>query len=606
VHPVQQHIKVHHLSLNVLAKISLGKIKSSRGTLKQLQDAIKVLIGGTSLLQTEEGVSGAINNVFQSLPSGHGLRPRLVPLLAKLVQIHSSTTRYAPQSITIQGILTEMYAEFARDLMSLTKDEALANTNFEDLLAAKKADLKRLRKLKADKEKQRAEADTQLADTTENFDGTTVQMKADIHFFDQTKEACEAKHAAWEVRRSLRTEELKGIDAALAILTTDAARELFHKAIQPGKEVRTEEKYSGAGDISFLQESSSANFQSALSVLLLHAEQGRSLRLARLIVSLRATKSGHFDKVIAAIDKMIQLLKDEEQADITKRDQCKEKNQQIASTVADLTWKISVNQAKIDKLEKLIEMRTKEKKDTIEEMNRVSQQIKDMTKQREKEHAEFKQAKADDLEAIDLLKQARAALAKYYEKNKIDLGPIQGDIKGVALLQDEPEFEVSKDQAPEAVFSGKGSRKTESKGILSLMTSLVEDLNDEIKNAQKDEENAQLEFEEAKADAEDLFNKLDERKTTLTGIIARRDNEKIAEETDQGENEKDKRFQLKYKADIKPDCDWIISSFEERAVKRNAEMDGLVQAREYLAGANSPSFAQQKAVVMDHRFLGRA
>ncbi|XP_075249922.1 MAU2 chromatid cohesion factor homolog [Convolutriloba macropyga] len=38
-----QHIKVHYLSLHVLTKIALGKIKSSRATLKQLQDAIKVL-----------------------------------------------------------------------------------------------------------------------------------------------------------------------------------------------------------------------------------------------------------------------------------------------------------------------------------------------------------------------------------------------------------------------------------------------------------------------------------------------------------------------------------------------------------------------------------
>merc|ERR1719245_1917299 len=113
-----------------------------------------------------------------------------------------------------------------------------------------------------------------------------------------------------------------------------------------------------------------------------------------------------------------------------------------------------------------------------------------MTKQRKEENEAFHSAKDDDQAAIKLLEAARDALSKYYKKNKIEMGPIQGSVK---LLQ--KPFDVYEEQAPDATFSHKGSRKNESKGVLQLMTMLIEDLQDEIKNETKDEETTQLNYE---------------------------------------------------------------------------------------------------------------
>merc|ERR1719252_217315 len=86
----------------------------------------------------------------------------------------------------------------------------------------------------AKKETQLADAEETLANTQQSYDDTEKQMKADIEFFDQTKEACEAKFAEWTQRKSDREMELKGIAEALKILTSDEARELFAKSIKPG------------------------------------------------------------------------------------------------------------------------------------------------------------------------------------------------------------------------------------------------------------------------------------------------------------------------------------------------------------------------------------
>merc|ERR1719217_1747794 len=123
---------------------------------------------------------------------------------------------------------------------------------------------------------------------------------------------------------------------------------------------------------------------------------------------------------------MIKTLQDEGAADIAKRDQCLDEYQKNTKTVNDLDWKIKNNEAKIAQLEKLIELRTKEKEDTQEKIKETQKYIKDLTDERKAEHDAFLKAKKDDEDAIDLLEKAKTAFTAYYEKNDIEMGEIQG------------------------------------------------------------------------------------------------------------------------------------------------------------------------------------
>jgi hypothetical protein len=181
-----------------------------------------------------------------------------------------------------------------------------------------------------------------------------------------------------------------------------------------------------------------------------------------------------------------------------------------------------------------------------------------MEDQRKEENQAFLAAKSDDQQAIELLVEARKALRAYFDKNDIKLGPIQGAVKGLALNQEDPVFEISEDQAPDTVFSGKGSRKNESKGILQIMTMLIEDLNDEIKNGMKNEESAQLEFEAWLKSAKELRADLTAKKLNLEEVIAKRTEEKDDEHADMTNNKADLKENVEYRAEITPDYDWII------------------------------------------------
>jgi len=566
--------------------------------LAALQDAIKVLADattpkGAALVQENVQLRAkyAVSAVLDKLPSKIGLPPSRMALLSEFTKAEAG---YAPQSATIQGMLGDMYLTFSNNLETSTLDEANQNHDYEEMYATLEKQNNEFKETRARKETEKAEAESMLADTTKAYEDTEKQMKADIEFFGQTKEACLSKHDEWTLRKKLRDQEIEGIDKALEILTSDDARALFAKSIKPG----VESFLQISSNPVLLQNSAQAPAARAYNALKAQVKKSHSVRLAALAVRIRTAKFGHFEDVIKAIDEMINTLKEEGADDLAKKTQCLDEYQEIDKTVSDLDWKIKNNQAKIAKLEKLIDLRTKEKEAAIEKKEETEQYIKDITKERKEENEAYLAAKKDDEDAIELLEKARDVMAKYYKEAGIDMGPIQGSVK---LLQEEPVFERSADDAPDATFSDKGNNKNASKNILSLFAYIIEDLYDELSNEKKSEAKSQEEFEKEKATAEKLVEDLEEKIVTLEGIIAKRKEDKKEENLDMKENNKDRDAELKYQAKIKPDCDWILKAFDQRATARAAEMDGLETAKEFLAGKTA--LVQKSTNNVDERAL---
>jgi len=349
---------------------------------------------------------------------------------------------------------------------------------------------------------------------------------------------------------------------------------LFAKSIAPGVGF-----LQIASTPALLQESVSAPSVRAYNIVKAQAKRAHSVRFAALAVKIRTSKSGHFDGVIKDIDLMLKTLAEEGAADLDKKNQCLEENQKIDQTVNDVDWQIKNNDAKINKLEKLIELRTQDKAAANDKIKETNQYIKDITADRKAEHEAFLQAKKDDEAAVDVLTQAKEAMEAFYKKNGIEMGPSEG----LRFLQ-EPEFARSEDDAPDASFTKKGSNKNASKNILSLMEYIIEDLNDEIANGKKTEATSLTEFVEEKTTAETLVSDLEAKVVTLKGIISKRNDDKKDEHKDMKENNKDRDSELGYQAKIKPDCDWIYKAFDGRAEARAAEANGLTQAKEFLSG----------------------
>merc|ERR1719359_1485687 len=113
---------------------------------------------------------------------------------------------------------------------------------------------------------------------------------------------------------------------------------------------------------------SNAPAMKAYGVLKEQAKKSGSLRLAALAATVRSGAVGHFDAVIKEIDKLIQVLKDEEKEDIKQRDWCKKQYFENSEEKAELKWLIKNNHAHILKLEELIAKLTETLEDTEKEI----------------------------------------------------------------------------------------------------------------------------------------------------------------------------------------------------------------------------------------------
>merc|ERR1719181_1706812 len=351
-------------------------------------------------------------------------------------------------------------------------------------------------------------------------------------------------------------------------------------------------------ETSFLQvssEDSTSATSSAYNALKKAATEANSMRLAALAATVRMAKKGHFAEVITAIEDVQHTLKDEGDADIQKRDHCKEEYQDISVHTKDLKWQIKTDIAHIEKLKAEINDNRKHLAETNEAIKEVTEEMAQMDAERKAENEAFLNAKADDNAALDLLKAAKGALSKFYKKNTL-------------LLQKAPVFSASEDQAPDATFSDKGSRKNQSGGIIGLMEMFIEDLTFEVSNGIKNEAKAQADFQNAMGDANKLKDELIQKKNTLETAIAAEKDDKTAEFDEELHDEEDLDTEVKYKHQIEPDCDWMLGAFNERTAARAKEMQGLTEAKEFLSGASasSSSALQLSAKSFDDNAFGRS
>merc|ERR1712226_1128897 len=167
---------------------------------------------------------------------------------------------------------------------------------------------------------------------------------------------------------------------------------------------------------------------------------------------------------------MVQTLRDEQQADTNKKNECLQDYQKGTRKVNKLDWMIKNNKAQVAKFDALIELRTKEKEETLQNMNNVAKYMKDAEAERKEEHEEWQKATKDDQMGIQVLGKARDAMSEFYKKNDIKMGLIQ---------EDQPVFDRG-DAAPDASFKDKGSNKGAAKGVLAMFAYIMQDMENEI------------------------------------------------------------------------------------------------------------------------------
>jgi len=467
---------------------------------------------------------------------------------------------YAPQSGEIFGILKQMKETFENNLSASQKEEMANQAAYEDLKAAKLAEIAAGNEQKDTKTQELADTDAALAQAKQDLEDTRNSLSADQKFLMNLKETCQMTDAEWEERQKARQEEIQACSQALAILSSDDAHDTFTKTFNF---IQVESKETKVRE-------------AAAKVLFTAAKTLGEPKLATLATQVRLDA---FTKVKAAIDEMVTALLKEKEDEIKHKDFCtdglnkNERAQELKQRdIEELEAKIADLTATIDELTKSIA--------TLEsEIAEMQTQLKRAGEDREKENADFQTTIADQRETQKLLTSALNVLKAVFDKKSFVQAKAKQEPAGPPPPPGFKKYEQS---------SGAG-------GVLGMLQQIIADAKQLEADAIKAETDAQKAYETVVKDTNasieeknrDITNKSAEKADAEADKTASEE----AKETAMNEQQQNKNEE----ADLHKSCDFVLKNFDIRQAARDQEVEALRQAKAILSGASFTAFLQKRA-----------
>jgi len=465
---------------------------------------------------------------------------------------------YANQSGEIFGVLSNMLDEFNANLSDSQKEEMARQQAFEDLKAAKEAEIAAGQQQVATKEAQRAETEQNLAQAKEDIEDTRNSLSADQRYLMDLKLKCQMTNTEWAQRQKTRQDEISAVSQAVSILSNDDAHDLFARTFNPSliqtrAAVRNRFGLAGAG-----------RRNKAAEILTAAAKKFQKPELMEVAAEV---KLDQFKRVKEALDKMVEQLSKEKADEIKQKDWCvsefngNDRNTELKNRdKSDLQTTIQTLEQKIKKLAEEIAVST-------EEIAFLNKEVQKASENREKENKEFQTTIKDQKETQKLLGQAIEVLKGFYAKKAALIAT-----KNEPVGPPPPEgFKEYKNQGA-------------SNGVITLLETINRDAAEMEKDATVDEADAQSAYEtfvkdtnasiemkqrdivdrsESKANAE---GELTTTKGTLAGTVT--ELEQLAT----------------YASSLHVACDFVVKNFEIRQTARDQEVEALKQAKAILSG----------------------
>merc|ERR1719482_1461757 len=330
----------------------------------------------------------------------------------------------------------------------------------------------------------------------------------------------------------------------------------------------------------FIQTSASTRSQMRRARLLIEKAMGSDKEHSvnrRLILAALKSGAGGFEKVNTMIDGMNEVLEGEQVADdkqdvwcLAELDKAKEEAKATEGDIGDLA-------AAIDSQRDAIETTAAEIEALKKGLEELDKDVAEATEQRKDEHAEYVDETAANQAALELLGMAKNRLNKFYNPTLY---------KAPEPVAEEEEFFAQRRAAPgppPETFSGEYKKSESSSGIINMIDEMGKDMEDEMAEAKRDEEEAQKDYEETMNDA--ATKRADDSKLMVT-----KEGEK-AEKTTKLEEHKEAKRTKKGQLEVLEDkidnlhktCDFLIAQYAAIKEARVKEEEGLKTAKSVLA-----------------------
>jgi len=287
-------------------------------------------------------------------------------------------------------------------------------------------------------------------------------------------------------------------------------------------------------------------------------------------------KESNFAPVLKLLSDLISRLEAEQNAETSQHEWCeKEKETSVSSKteretiIHELKNHIEAKTTTVDEL----------KSDVLflqSEIARVQKETKAAKQMRKEEHALFEQAKSDHEEVIAAIKQALEALGGQYGFLQLASETQHRAVsKGKADSHQEP--------GQEAVFNTYGSGSSGAGSAMEMLQDLLERYSKALAELIADENAAQKSHEALVARneqfIEDSTQEMNAKIAQRRGMLGELTNHKAEMKTSMIELHEVNQ----YLNDLRPACDDIRSSYEERKQRREAEITALKEALEVIS-----------------------
>merc|ERR1719380_368274 len=302
----------------------------------------------------------------------------------------------------------------------------------------------------------------------------------------------------------------------------------------------------------------------------------------RLILTALRSGTGGFEKVNTMIDGMNEVLEGEQVQDdkqdvwcLAELDKAKEEAKATEADVGDLS-------AAIEEQRDAIATTATEIEDLKKGLEELDKDVAEATEQRKDEHAEYIDTAAGNQAAVELLGMAKNRLNKFYNPT------LYKEPEPVA----EEEFfaQAARHRAdpgpPPETFRGEYKKSESSAGIINMIDEMIKDMEDEMAEAKRDEEESQKDYEENMNDAAT-------KRSEDSKLMVTKEGEKAEETTKLEEfkqSRRTKKGQLEVLEDMIDDlhktCDNLVEHYATIEEARTQEVEALKTAKALLAGAH--------------------
>jgi chromosome segregation ATPase len=457
----------------------------------------------------------------------------------------------------IVGVLKQLGDEMKKDLADATAVENKSISDYNGLVTAKNAEVATLTSAIEDKISRIGETGLLIEDTKADAKDTAEKLAEDKEFLATLKSDCAKKEKEWAAVSKERQAELLALADTITMLNSDDALELFKKTLPSAA--------------SFMQVSAKSSNLKASALAMIRNAGKHGLHLDLIALALHG-KTSDFSKVIGMIDEMVSVLGSEQKDDDEKKEYCGSELDATEDKIKGHEQNIRDSEAAVADAKETITTVTKEIEALAAGLTALDASVETATEQRQKENAAFKELRASNTAAKDLIGMAKKRLNKFYNPKLA--------LISTSFLQVQSRVQPSLVQ----------KKSEESAGVIAMMDTLAAELDKETTIATADEKDAQSDYETFMADSKKM--RADNTKILQDKTAAKADAIGALESHDdilvQGQKSlKGAEAQL---GALHGDCDWLLANFDARKEARADEVDSLKKAKAVLSGA---SFVQE-------------